>query len=297
MAASRSHRTQSVPSQWSFHTIPHMFLGALQASRSNAASDHMLQRRWQTKIASNGVVPTHPESSVPAYTPGASLSYPYSRDRAPTSTSISKTSFTNKQPHPSIYPSSNHQTTSDPPLISQKIHPYTMPPSARSQPSKHSHRPSPPLRERSDEYHIPAPSHLVSLPSYISNPPFQSLIPIDLAPHIIHIVRTSERQPPIPNEPDIGVFVTSRRDKNHTTSNINAQTGNHTRTGIRCLASTTITELKGKVALRMGVGVEGMVLRRWGGEPGLCEGLGLGDYGIGDGDMLEVEVGAEVGAA
>jgi len=44
------------------------------------------------------------------------------------------------------------------------------------------------------------------------------------------------------------------------------------------------------VAVQLGLGVEGMVLRRWAGEPGLNDGLMLGDYDIADEASLDLDV-------
>ncbi len=149
--------------------------------------------------------------------------------------------------------------------------------------------PSPhPLRRTSDAYGIYHPPFF-SLKSYVSKSTSLSHIPSGLEPHIIHIVRTSERQPPAPEEPEISVFVNSRLGKNHTIF----ESSHHRqadRTEIRCCASDTIGEFKRKATAQLGLRMEGMVLRRWAGEPGLNDGLMLGDYEIVDGSSLDMEI-------
>jgi len=119
-----------------------------------------------------------------------------------------------------------------------------------------------------------------SLQTYLSNPRFCSLVPFGLQNHIIHIVRTSERKPPEPEEPLISVSVNSRPGKR----------GNKARTEVRCYVSDTVGEFKRKAAAQLGLRYEAMVLRRYQGEPTLNDALTLEDYEIDDGSSLDVEV-------
>ena len=51
-----------------------------------------------------------------------------------------------------------------------------------------------------------------------------------------------------------------------------------------------VEEFKRKAAAQLGLRIEGMVLRRWAGEPGLNDWLMLGDYEIVDGSSLDMEI-------